>query len=167
MKKNLQTLIYTIVAIILFTACRNNSEVNTTTTAISSDSAKAMIAVKNAEFNNAIAKNDSTAFVNCYTDNLCFYPPNATEICNKDGVGKFFSGIQKMGVKGLLATTKDVFVSKDIITETGTYDLQIANNQSVDKGKYMVIWKQENGNWKMHRDIFNSDMPPPPPMPTK
>lgn len=153
----MQTLMYTFIVLVLFAACRTTtSDVNTTT---SNESAKAIIAVKNTLFNNAIAKNDSTSFVNCYTDSLCFYPPNTTEICNKDGVGKFFSGIQKMGVKGLLLSTKEVFVGKDIITETGTYDLQIANNQSVDKGKYMVIWKQENGNWKMHRDIYNSNMP--------
>jgi len=31
----------------------------------------------------------------------------------------------------------------------------------LDKGKYIVIWKQEEGQWKLHRDIFNSSMPAP------
>ena len=170
MKKDLQTLMYTVMVIIVFTACRSTtSEVNTTTTSISSDSAKAIIAVRNTVYSNAVAKNDSAAFVNCYTDSFCLFAPNAPEICTKDGLGKFFSMMQQMGTKGLILTTKDVFCGKDIITETGTYNLQIANNQSVDKGKYMIVWKQDNGIWKMHRDIYNSDMPPPPPppMPTK
>ena len=25
--------------------------------------------------------------------------------------------------------------------------------------KYVVIWKREGKNWKLHRDIFNSDNP--------
>jgi ketosteroid isomerase-like protein len=33
--------------------------------------------------------------------------------------------------------------------------------RALDKGKYIVIWKQEDGQWKLHRDIFNSSMPPP------
>ena len=67
--------------------------------------------------------------------------------------------MQQMGTQGLILNTKDVFCGKDIITETGTYEIQIANNQSVGKGKFIVVWKQENGIWKMHRDIFNSNMP--------
>jgi ketosteroid isomerase-like protein len=27
------------------------------------------------------------------------------------------------------------------------------------KGKYIVLWKKENGKWKLHRDISNSDLP--------
>jgi len=26
-------------------------------------------------------------------------------------------------------------------------------------GKYLVLWKKENGKWKLHRDISNSDLP--------
>lgn len=162
MKKDFQTLMYTIIAIVLFTACSTTSEVKTAGTAISSDSAKAIIAARNMLYSNAVAKKDSSSFVNCYTDSLCLLPPNAPEICTKDGVGKFFSMMQQMGIQGLLFSTKELFIGNEVITETGTYDLQIANNQSIDKGKYIVVWKQENGTWKMHRDIYNSDMPPAP-----
>jgi ketosteroid isomerase-like protein len=35
-----------------------------------------------------------------------------------------------------------------------------------DTGKYVEIWrKQTDGSWKLYRDIFNSDMPPPTPPP--
>jgi len=27
----------------------------------------------------------------------------------------------------------------------------------VDHGKYIVVWKRDDGRWKRHRDIFNSD----------
>jgi hypothetical protein len=29
----------------------------------------------------------------------------------------------------------------------------------LDQGKYIVIWKREKGQWKLHRDIFNSSVP--------
>jgi ketosteroid isomerase-like protein len=28
-----------------------------------------------------------------------------------------------------------------------------------DKGKYIVVWKKEDGKWKLHRDLSNSDLP--------
>ena len=27
-------------------------------------------------------------------------------------------------------------------------------------GKFIVIWKEQGGQWKLHRDIFNSSIPP-------
>jgi hypothetical protein len=47
MKKDLQTLMYTIIAIILFTACGTTSDAGKTSTTISNDSAKAIIAARN------------------------------------------------------------------------------------------------------------------------
>ena len=30
-----------------------------------------------------------------------------------------------------------------------------------DEGKYVVVWKkQEDGSWKLHRDIWNSNLMP-------
>ena len=28
-----------------------------------------------------------------------------------------------------------------------------------DRGKYIVIWKNEGGSWKLHKDIFNTSQP--------
>ena len=40
--------------------------------------------------------------------------------------------------------------------EVGRYILG-AGGQTADVGKYIVIWKNDGGTWKLHRDIFNSD----------
>ena len=65
--------------------------------------------------------------------------------------GRHFRGIavaggKKQGTAGLLA-------------ETGTYEMYGDNNKTLDKGKYVVVWKQENGQWKIYRDIWNTSMP--------
>ena len=83
MQKDLQSLIYSLITLILFIACGTTSEVKTTSAAISNDAAKAIIAVRNTVFSDAVAKNDSVTFVNCYTDSLCLYAP---EICNKNNI---------------------------------------------------------------------------------
>jgi ketosteroid isomerase-like protein len=31
----------------------------------------------------------------------------------------------------------------------------------MDRGKYIVVWKDEGGKWKLHRDIWNSSLPAP------
>ena len=45
--------------------------------------------------------------------------------------------------------------------EVSTFTLFAGAGQVVGKGKYIVIWKQEGGQWLLHRDIFNSSRPAP------
>jgi uncharacterized protein (TIGR02246 family) len=59
------------------------------------------------------------------------------------------------------APTKiEVASSGDLAYEMGTYSLayQGENNEQVhDNGKYVVVWKKADGNWKAAADIFNTD----------
>lgn len=34
---------------------------------------------------------------------------------------------------------------KDAVVETGKYEVFVGNNVPVEKGKYIVVWKEENG----------------------
>lgn len=72
-------------------------------------------------------------------------------------MGKFY----QIGVKELKLDVQDVTGNEDMLTETGTYELIGDNNKSLDKGKYVVVWRNENGSWKIFRDIFNTNLPAP------
>jgi len=43
--------------------------------------------------------------------------------------------------------------------EEGSYDFPDGKGGSFDKGKFIAIWKQEDGRWKLFREIWNSDNP--------
>ena len=42
--------------------------------------------------------------------------------------------------------------------EVGRFVTETADGDHIDHGKYVVIWKRIEGEWKLHRDIFNSNM---------
>jgi ketosteroid isomerase-like protein len=48
----------------------------------------------------------------------------------------------------------------DVAHETGSYRITGPDGKVLEKGKYTVIWKRDGGQWKLHRDIWNSDAPP-------
>jgi ketosteroid isomerase-like protein len=48
----------------------------------------------------------------------------------------------------------------NLTVEVGTYSLHSQDGTRIDRGKIMVVWKQEEGTWKMHRDMWNSSLPP-------
>ena len=49
----------------------------------------------------------------------------------------------------------------EIVTEEGELSLFASDDTLVEKGKYIVVWKKEEGKWKIFRDMFNSDLPVP------
>jgi ketosteroid isomerase-like protein len=127
------------------------------------DSAKAAIAASNATFGSGFATQDSAGFVSHYTSDACINPANMPQICGAQGIIAYFNGGYQMGVRDIKITTKEVMGGKDGVIETGAYEIFGDKGVSFEKGKFIVIWKEENGKWKMHRDIWNSDAPAPPP----
>jgi ketosteroid isomerase-like protein len=55
----------------------------------------------------------------------------------------------------------EVQESGDWAFEVGTFAASAPDGKVLNARKYIVIWKrQSTGDWKTHRDIFNSDIPP-------
>ena len=164
MKHSFLRLLGVAVLAILFSSCNDNAA-KTETAVFSFDSVKAAIAASNKIFGASFATGDSVAFANCYTSDGCIYNANMPKICGADGIRSFSSIGYNSGIRNVVLTTEEVMGGKDAVVETGKYEVFVANNVSVEKGKFVVAWKEENGKWKMHRDIWNSDAPPPPPPP--
>jgi ketosteroid isomerase-like protein len=147
---------------LLVAACGENKKTaEVETSSFSIDSVRTQVNASNAVYGSYFANADSAAFMACYTSDACIYPTGNPKICGKDGIGGFFNQGVKMGVKNILITTDELMGGKDGVIETGKYDMQGEGGVSWDKGKFIVIWKEENGKWKMYRDIWNSDAPPP------
>jgi ketosteroid isomerase-like protein len=153
-----------IVIISVISSCTNapeKTELATTVSTFSIDSAKAAIAASNKLYGECFTTSDSTKFINCYTSDACIYVTNVPKMCGPQAITAFFNGAYKMGIRNLKLTTEEVTGSKEAVVETGAYELFADKGVSLDKGKYIVIWKEENGKWKMQRDIWNTDMPAP------
>ena len=47
---------------------------------------------------------------------------------------------------------------EDTAIEIGKHTLRGEAGNVMDSGKYAVLWKQEDSQWKLHRDIWNSGL---------
>jgi ketosteroid isomerase-like protein len=64
-----------------------------------------------------------------------------------------------MGIKTARLETVETEGHGDTAIEIGKYSLRGEAGKVFDNGKYVVIWKQEGDQWKLHRDIWNSSLP--------
>jgi uncharacterized protein (TIGR02246 family) len=119
------------------------------------------IATANENFMAAVRKGDAAGLAALYTENGQVLPPNGDFVTGRQAVQMFWQAVMDMGIKEAQLEILEVEGHGDTAIEVSTFTLQGEGGQVLDKGKYIVIWKREEGQWKLHRDIFNSSMPAP------
>ena len=115
----------------------------------------------NERFMAAFNSGDAAALAALYTEEGQLLPPNSGFVSGREAIQGFWQAVMDMGIKGARLETGEVEAHGDTIVEVSTFKLLGEGGQVLDEGKYIVIWKQEGGGWKLHRDIFNSSLPAP------
>jgi len=113
----------------------------------------------NRRFSEHLSQSDAAAISRCYSENAVIMPPNQDLIRGRKNIEGFWRGIMTAGVKGLRLESQNIETYGEVLAEIGRFTVLIEGNQVIDEGKYLVLWKQENGEWKLFRDIWNSSRP--------
>lgn len=151
--------------LISFASCDNDTKETAAPTPASSfnlDSVKAEIAASNAVFGDGFVKGDSSLYINRYTKDGCIMPANNPLMCGAEQLAAFFRGGYAMGIRNVKLTTDEIIGGPDVVTEVGKYEILDGAGKTLDNGKFVVAWKQEDGKWKMYRDIWTTDIALPP-----
>ena len=65
-----------------------------------------------------------------------------------------------MGIDDVLLDTLEVFGDERRAAEVGRYTLIGSDGAPFDEGKYIVLWRRDdNGEWRLDRDIWNTNRP--------
>ena len=126
-----------------------------------SGSVKAAVDAANKKFGAAIAAGNAAAVAALYTEDAMALPPNGEALRGRAAIEKAFQGMIASGVKQITLTAQEVEGHGDTATEVGAFSVKDGAGKELDRGKYVVVWKRVKGDWKLHRDIWNSNMPMP------
>jgi ketosteroid isomerase-like protein len=85
--------------------------------------------------------------------------PDGASVEGRAAITALASQVMKMKVKRV-AKTIDVWGNGDLLAEEGTASLYDQKGTELDHAKYLVVWKKEDGQWKLFRDMWNSDRAP-------
>lgn len=130
-----------------------------TATAFDMNKAKAWIESDNAKFSEEAKKGDSNALAAHYaSDGWAMF--DNSEPFKGAAIANAWGGAIRSGMKELKITTVDLTGNAELLVETGMYEMIGDGNKTLDKGKYLVVWKPEGDGWKIYRDIGNSNMAP-------
>ena len=120
---------------------------------------RAAIDAGNQNFMANFGRQDAAGMAGLYTTNGCVMPANSDTLSGPSHVQAFWQGVFDMGVKEAVLETIDLEEHGDTAIETGRYTLKADAGAVADQGKYIVIWKNDGGTWKLHKDIWNTNQP--------
>jgi uncharacterized protein (TIGR02246 family) len=111
----------------------------------------------NERFMQAFAQADAARLASLYTEDGQLLPPGGETAHGWEAIRAFWQAALDSGISAARLEIAEVEDHGDTAIEASRYTLLGAGEQVLDQGKYIVIWKQERGQWKLHRDIFNSN----------
>jgi ketosteroid isomerase-like protein len=148
--------------VLIVSACTNQSEKNAeTTSTFNIDSVRAQIELNKDNFIKSFATGDSALFVSLFTKDGCLMPDGAPKMCGPAALYAFLKGGIEMGIGGMKLDIIEVTGGPELVSEEGVYQLMDKEGKSVESGKFLVTWKQEDGVWKRYRDTWNAETPAP------
>ncbi len=106
----------------------------------------------------AFNRGDAAGVAALYTDRATILPPGGDMVTGHDAVVKFWQGAIQSGLKVTSLSTVSVERHGNMVREIGRL---AANAPNADKqmspleGKYVVVWKDVKGTWKLDTDIWN------------
>lgn len=123
---------------------------------------EAGVYITNRAFEVAFARGDAAGAAAAYTTSGQAFPPNAAIISGRAALQTYWQGVMNSGVKNVTLETLELFQGDDLAYEIGQAVLYGEGDTILDTAKYMVIWQEQFGQWKWHRDIWNSNTPAQP-----
>jgi ketosteroid isomerase-like protein len=126
-------------------------------TKINSDQIRAEIEKQDEEFVNTYNRGDARGLVAFYAEKGMVMPPNENIVEGSQQIESFWQAMMNLGAKHIKLQVLEAEQHEDTAYEVGRATILGEGNQALDDVKYLVIWKRENGAWKIYRDIFNSN----------
>jgi ketosteroid isomerase-like protein len=142
-----------------FQSCNNSpKEKEQTVPGFDLTTAKAEIEEANKNFMSLVVAGDSIGIAEMYTaDAKLMFAGRPAEV-GRANIQTTFSRILSSGVTKVNLETKEVFGTEDLLAEEGEVTVYV-KDMAVAVEKYIILWKKEDGKWKLFRDIANSNSP--------
>lgn len=116
------------------------------------------IAASNRRFMEAFAARDAAGIAALYPGDGQLLPPNSDVVVGRDAIGAFWQQVLDMGIASATLETDELEGFESTAIEVGRYTLGGDEGQILDQGKFIVIWKYDGSTWKLHRDIWNTNL---------
>lgn len=109
------------------------------------------------DFIATFSKGDTTEIADFYTDSAMLLPTGFDIVEGKPSIAAFWQDAIAFGIRNVKLDVIEMEHKDDTVIEVSNYALSDADHTVLESGKGIMIWKHQDGVWKMHRDIWNTN----------
>ena len=120
----------------------------------------------NKKFSQLMLDDDLEGMLKYYADNSISLPSYQPMLRGHDAMRESHKQQHEQGgmkITALESTATDVITEGNIAIEIGTYtvSMDMPEMGAIDDfGKYMNVWENQDGDWKLRADMWNTDINP-------
>jgi ketosteroid isomerase-like protein len=153
-----RTLVLPLVVACLVAGCgRSSDSAPTPRAAFDLAAARKTIDENNARFTKAHVTGDIAAVDALFTKDARSLPPGAGPVIGLAAIHALTEEYVKLGIAEFTETTTTFDGNEDLIVDQGDYTVVYGKDRTVEKGKYLNVWKKEQGVWKIATNIWNAN----------
>ena len=105
------------------------------------------------EYESHLQNGDSIALGNMYMENAEIIPSTV----GRENITKVFGSMIRDSITGSNFKTTKLWGNDQLLVEDGTGTWSHANGTVVGSGRYLLVWKKDEGKWKILRDTWFPD----------
>jgi len=110
-------------------------------------------------FSKAYMSGDIDALISMYTDDGKIFPNNKKILSGKDELKDYWAVPEDVKILHHKVTPEEIHIENNIAYDYGYYEgktLTKDNKEVSWHGKYTIVWKKTDGEWKIYLDIWNN-----------
>jgi ketosteroid isomerase-like protein len=124
--------------------------------------ARKVIDENNARFTKAHVTGDGKLIDSMFTRDARSLPPESEPVIGVAAISKLTAQYLASGVSEFSEVTTDFYGNEDLLIDQGDYVMVYGKEKTREKGKYVNVWKKEDGVWKIYSNIWNTNAPAAP-----
>ena len=105
------------------------------------------------EYESHLRNGDSIALGNMYMEDAEIIP----SVAGRENITKVFGSMIRSGTTGSSFKTTKLWGNEQLLVEDGTGTWYHTNGTVIGSGRYLLVWKKDDGKWKILRDTWFSD----------
>ena len=115
------------------------------------------IEARNLAFEAAYNSGDAEGVGGLYTDDAIIMPPGAPVVRGAKASVALWQATMDSGLARLDLIDEEIIGSGNTAVNQGSFIAYDADGNQIATGKFLVFWKNIDGVWKLHHDIWNMD----------
>ena len=123
---------------------------------------KKTIQENNDRFTAAHIRGDSALIDNMFARNAKVMPPESEPVVGREAISKITAEYIASGISEFKEESTDFYGNDDVLVDQGNYLVVYGKGKTKEVGKYLNVWRKEDGVWKIYANIWNTNAPATP-----